>query len=435
MLIIQDKFRNLLKRENLSLRKLARTSGVAERTLSRIKNGQRLQPGNVAKIAEALKSSVDELCSPTAKKDAGARDPNDCEFDLAAERFHVPVDYVRHVGCHLFVAVAEYALKRRREALETWFEDVQRLREARPRPETLRSSCPLDDADDIYEAELIEIDSCRLHTPGQDEDDHFFRALHDLGLEINFEGYGDSDTYSLQRLSYDIIVSDALWETLHWLAGAEGNYDSPLSQRAEDAILSGRVSIQELPIELKKPGKAFERSRWLASEGGKAELPDHLYHADRVQAALDLERWKDDVSGLRDKLARAPKNEQEQIAAELERAEVKLKHARAELRSGDEELLLERRKVRVQTSLGHLEDCRRQAEELEERRGSSDGDPQTEIEKELQDTREDILRAEEDLAIAKHDLIRSQERVAASGDQQTAAQTSARVQTLGGEDE
>src|SRR6056297_3135854 len=106
------------KRPPMALASVAKKAGVSERTLARIKNKEEMNPSTVEKIAKALDTSVSELCAPPQAKSVPGRGGSDgMNVELAAARYQVSPQLIEQLAPMLFVAVAELALKRRRERL------------------------------------------------------------------------------------------------------------------------------------------------------------------------------------------------------------------------------------------------------------------------------------------------------------------------------
>ena len=117
------------KRPHMSQAEVAKKAGVSIRTVSKIKNGADMNRRTVENIARALDMTVNELCAPPVDRAGGRTSNPEMDVQLAAFRYNVSPEVIEGLAPIMFVAIAELALKRRRDRLEAWWEKVTEAQE------------------------------------------------------------------------------------------------------------------------------------------------------------------------------------------------------------------------------------------------------------------------------------------------------------------
>ena len=279
-----------MKKRGIKTKKsLAEKCGVSERTLVKLKDGSDFHKGTIKRVAAALEVSPEDLQKPIVKPQR----TNGWEAEITSERFKVPVSIVELVGVYLFNAVAELAVKRRTELVENWYAEVEALEKAGPVGRDFSLMGVSDYASYAYDEEIDDIELHPLDAKPEEFNDFFFKTVHELGLDL----YMLEGKNHLKELdSYAILKNDGFDDFIATLAGL---YDNELfSEFAEINIYDGKVSVKDMPAELKSSGNGLERSRWLATCGGRKKLPDYVYYADKIIPVSQAVHIKNELEEL-----------------------------------------------------------------------------------------------------------------------------------------
>lgn len=364
------------KKRPMSLAAVARKAGVSERTLARIKKGEEMNPRTVAKIAEALDTSVVELCSASGGSERGGVDG--MQIELVAARYQVPPELIERLAPVLFVAIAELALKQRKDRLENWWAKVEELQESQPKF-NIESLAEMDaesgmrNLTDAYWEEMEQIEKHSLDGWADEHYDHFFSALFSVYDKFSFEGYLTKEKApfvyggykfdgnfpdekfpypreSLKGLEGGSIWPEVFYETISDLAGSYIEFydpfcekksitpiQHPISKMAEEKLLRESVPLSGMPIELRRDDKAFERAEWIASCGGKEEIPEVFYHWESVRRISEHQYYEDRARELSEELQGAVADERTAIEDELQEAKQKAVAWKALIMPDDEE--------------------------------------------------------------------------------------------------
>lgn len=368
------------KRPPMALASVAQKAGVSQRTLARIKKNEEMNASTVKKIAMALDISVDELCSTPEHKDRHkSREAYGLQIELAAARYKVAPELIEMLAPILFVAIAELALKRRKDRLESWWEKIEELRELQPKFNAdsiaeLDARAGIEHLTDAYWEEMEQIDAHSLDGWADDNHDHFFSALFSVYDKFEFEGVLETEnapfTYggykfdgsfsegkfpypreSLKGFEHGVLTADVLLETADDLAGSNIDFydplgdnrfqrEHPISALASEKLRVGKgrvVPLSRMPIELRRDDKAFERAQWIASCDGTEEIPEVLYHWEAALRVSSYQYYKDQSRKLAEQLQGAGHDERGTIQEELKVAKEKCAAWQALIMPDDEE--------------------------------------------------------------------------------------------------
>ena len=371
------------KRPPMAIARVAKKAGVSERTLARIKNNEEMNPSTVEKIAKALDTSIGELCAPPhARSGPKLGRIADMQTELAAARYNVSPELIEDLAPMLFVAVAELALKRRKERLETWWGKVEELRQIQPKFNTyslsplynveLGAEPGISSLQDAYRDEMGQIEENSLDGWADNSYDHFFDALFSVCDGFEFEGWLSKETNpfvyggykyegkfpegsfpypreSLKGFEGGLLQPEVFYDTMSDLAGTNVDFYDPLDEQpihfrvhpiakmAEEKLLLGYVPVSQMPMELRRKDKALERAEWIASYDGKEEIPEVFYRWESLRRIVELGYYEEEVLNLARQLDGASGDERSKIACELQAANEKVVAWKALIMPFDEE--------------------------------------------------------------------------------------------------
>lgn len=285
MKILLEEFQKQLKRKNLSQAKLAKLVGASANTFSNwSKEGHEARKSLVDRVALKLECSVQDLTEVSTSsdpKDDRVRVSHYVELDLIAHYYGVTPSLILELAPVMFDVIASRALKDRRDQVTEWYESIKD--KAVNHPAGLKS--PIHEKSlkdrleysDIADAFYEDIERRKKRDFGiDDEDNHdlFFRKLYELDTANAAASEREDEHDTIKSKGFYFFLSNAYDASYNICDQDHDNFD--LTAFAADRIYSGSVLLSDIPAKLWRKGAGFERALWIASKGGKEDIPSEL---------------------------------------------------------------------------------------------------------------------------------------------------------------
>ena len=321
MIINVTTFDLLLRKHGMTQAALARRARLGTKTIGRVRRGEELRISNAEKIASVLNVSIEELQLPPSeelKEQAGKKSGlSRLVADLGSEvrnaltltclRYRIPEQDILAAAPYFFSLLAEKSLKQRRDKLDAWRDAALAAVEAGPQGHFWSSGLGsvasiADDIWQIYYEALESIEKRDLsggftgfhpqRPTHENPGNPFYSMLEDLagkcGHDLNYEGFEGGDFVPTFYEPHQETIDDFLDPE------GEHEYCEP-DHEAILLILSGNITLADMPKELLESGSGADRRAWVSSHpnyrpyfGGSDNADDDV-DADDLQLGNNAE--------------------------------------------------------------------------------------------------------------------------------------------------
>lgn len=286
MEILPEAFQKQLKRKNLSQAKLAEIVGASANTFSNwSKEGHEARRSLVERVARALECTIHDLTevskSDEEKENSQYISPY-VEMDLIAHYYKVSPLVIMELAPVMFTIIAEQALNDRKDEVTNWYECIKEKAVNHPAglkspiyEKSFKERLEYSDFADAYYEELEKLENRDFSIDDEENHDLFFRKLYELDTRDAAASTRDDSHDTVKKSMGFWFYLDKAHRACNEICEQDhDNYE--LTCFAADRLFEADVLVSDIPAKLWRKGAGFERALWIASKGGKEDIPSEL---------------------------------------------------------------------------------------------------------------------------------------------------------------